>query len=78
MVPPETLVPESKTIHLFVVVTKWCVCKRLSIDVHIIQLRHISSYYLISVNEYHLFTKETHDFRFLDEIVYCCFQIVIQ
>jgi hypothetical protein len=52
------LVPESKSIHLFIVVAKWCICKWLSVYVHIVQLRHISSYYLISIDKYHLCIQE--------------------
>jgi hypothetical protein len=48
------LLPKSKTIHILVVITEWSICKRATLQVHVIQFSHVCSHNLISINKNHL------------------------
>lgn len=48
------LSPKSISIHILVVVTERCICKRSSFYIHVIQLSHVCSNNLIRINKYNL------------------------
>jgi len=51
------LLPKSIAIHILVVITEWSICKRTTLQVHVIQFSHVCSHNLISINKNHLYIK---------------------
>jgi hypothetical protein len=49
------LFPESVAIHLLVVITEWSICKGTALQIHVIQLSHVCSHNLISIDKNNLF-----------------------
>jgi hypothetical protein len=49
------LFPESVAIHLLVVITEWSICKGTTLQIHVIQLSHVCSHDLISIDKNNLF-----------------------